>query len=164
MKKIGRKIDSFPITSNSPHFLDNRSQAEKMHCLMEDERAIKQYDVFFRQHYISGDSEAKDFKQQTEVEKIKQEFDNLVKTWVSDIKYKSIESQQINHDAFLRIIAIADKVLPSVFQEFSKRPFMAWLRVLPAITGQNIASEAKSFPEAVRLWIEWGKQNDYLPK
>lgn len=103
-------------------------------------------------------------KQNLAKEKTKHEFERLVKEWVSAIKYKSLESQQTNHDAFFRIIAIGGKVLPSVFEEFSKRPFVAWLRALPAIVGHDVASEAKSFPEAVELWKEWGKTNGYLPK
>ena len=93
---------------------------------------------------------------------LEQEFDGLIKIWVSAVKYKSLESQQINHPAFLRIIAIGEKVLPSVFAEFSKRPFMAWFKALPAIVGQDVASEAQTFPEAVELWIEWAKAHGYL--
>lgn len=95
---------------------------------------------------------------------VKSEFDTLVKAWASAIKYTSLESQQIKHPAFLRIVSMGEKALPLIFGEFSKRPFMAWLTALPAIVGKNIAAEAKSFPEAVGLWIEWGKENSYLSK
>jgi hypothetical protein len=157
MKKDTEKIHGFPAFQKSHHFSGKMTPEQLLRCDWEDRNAVKQY-------YIPPNVVAKEFKRQPESEKIKQEFENLVNEWVSAIKYKSLESQQINHGAFLRIIAIADKVLPSVFQEFTKRPFMAWLKALPAITGEDVASEAKSFPEAVKLWIEWAKENDYLPK
>ena len=93
---------------------------------------------------------------------IKSEFDTLVKVWTSTIKYQSLESQQIKHPAFLRIVSMGEKVLPYIFEEFSKRPFMAWFRALTAIVGQDIASEAKSFREAIELWLKWGKEKNYL--
>lgn len=95
---------------------------------------------------------------------IKQEFVDLLNTWVNAIKYQSLESQQIKHPAFLRIIAIGNNVLPYIFEEFSKRPFIAWFKALQAITGQDAGSEAKSFKDAVELWLEWGRENNYFLK
>lgn len=93
---------------------------------------------------------------------VKSEFDTLVKVWTSAIKYTSLESQQIKHPAFLRIVSMGEKILPLIFAEFSERPFMAWLSALEAIVGKNVASEAKSFREVVELWLKWGKEKRYL--
>jgi hypothetical protein len=157
MNKNFEKIHGFPIHQNSRHFTDKRSLEQLLRCEWEDRVAVNQF-------YVPPNLVAKDFVRQSPIERHKQEFACLIEEWVSAIKYKSLESQQINHPAFLRIIAIGEKVLPSVFEEFSKRPFMAWLKALSAIVGQDVASEAKSFPEAIKLWTEWGKESGYLPK
>lgn len=154
MKEVEPEI-KFSDCQKSHHFDSKGLSSLQARALIKDDiEATKQY-------YYAQTSRTK----QTPVDnQYKEEFERLVKEWVSAIRYKSIESQQVNHPAFFRIIAIGDKVKPSVFEEFSKRPFVAWLRALPAIIGVDIASEAENFPEAVRLWIEWGKENDYLPK
>lgn len=98
-------------------------------------------------------------------EQVKAEFNNLVKAWTSAIKFYSLEKQQIGHPAFIRIVALparSEKVIPLIFEEFSKRPFVAWLTALEAIFGENVASEAQSFREAVEKWLEWGKKKSYL--
>lgn len=169
MKKIDQKnkIHTMPILYKSHHFdASGLSLDDRMECLADDDRVINQYEPLLRQkqRFITEDTKAKNFPRKSEVETIKQEFDGLIKEWVSDIKHKSLESQQMNHPAFLRILVLSSKFLPFVFEEFSKRPFMAWFKALPAIVGQDVASEAKSFPEAVSLWKEWGKENGYLPK
>ena len=88
----------------------------------------------------------------------------MIDSWIDAIKYQSLESQQIKHPSFLRIIAIGNNILPYIFEEFSKRPFVAWLKALQAITGHDVASEAKNYKEAVELWLKWGRQNNYLKK
>lgn len=93
---------------------------------------------------------------------VKSEFDTLVKVWSSAIKFYSLERQQVSHPAFIRIVGMGEKVLPLIFEEFSKRPFIAWLTALEAIIGKNIASEAQSFRETVELWLKWGKDKGYL--
>lgn len=92
------------------------------------------------------------------------EFEKLVETWENAIKYQSLESQQIRHPAFLRIVAIGNKFLPQIFERFSRRPFLAWFRALEAITGEDPAATAESVEEAIENWKEWGRINNYLPK
>ena len=160
MKKHNQENQDFyglPFLFRGRHSEGNLSPEQRLKCDDEDRRSIQKY-------YIPVNLEAKEFVRTTKAEKTKQEFDDLIKEWVSAIKYKSLESQQINHPAFLRLIAIGDKVKPFIFEEFSKRPFVAWLKALPAIVGQDVASEANSFPEAIKLWLDWAKENDYLPK
>lgn len=165
MKESEGKIKGFTSRNKSRHFdSSGLSIMDAIRCLADDDDAVNQYRHLFRQkqHFITEDIKAKNSPKKSEA--LEQEFDKLIKEWVSAIKYKSLESQQINHPAFLRTIALGDKFLPFVFEEFSKRPFMAWLKALPAIVGCDVASEAKSFPEAVKLWKEWGKENGYLPQ
>lgn len=109
------------------------------------------------------DNQIVKFKTNSEVDKsLKSEFETLVKVWTNAIKYLSTEKQQKDHPAFLRIVGMGEKVLPFIFEEFSKKLFMAWLSALEAIVGKNIASEAKNFRQAVRVWLDWGKANGYL--
>lgn len=163
MKAVKEKIEGYICETQSRHNPIGISR-----LLKEELERGDAYYLATRRYYITESIKNEELQAATkdslEKEKIKQEFDSLIKEWISAVKYKSLESQQINHPAFLRIIAVSDKVLPFVFEEFSKRPFMAWLRALPAIVGQDVASEAKTFPEALKLWIEWGKENGYLPK
>jgi hypothetical protein len=93
---------------------------------------------------------------------LKSEFDGLVTRWINAIKYLSTEKQQKDHPAFLRIVGMGERALPFIFEEFSKRPFVAWLSALEAIVGKDITAETMSFREAVSCWLEWGKAKGYL--
>lgn len=103
----------------------------------------------------------KDTPQNCEAEKAKQEFNALVKTWFEETAHLSLVRQQIIHPSFLRIIGMGEDALPFVFREFEKIPMLAWLVALEAIVGEDMASDAKTHKDAVKIWLDWGKENAF---
>ena len=93
---------------------------------------------------------------------IKSEFENLVKIWKKATAHYSFIRQKIVHPAYLRIIGLGESAIPFILEELTKRPSSSWFPALEAISGKDVAHEAKSIDEAIQGWLNWGKQEQYL--
>ena len=93
---------------------------------------------------------------------IKSEFENLVKVWKKATLHNSFIRQKIVHPAYLRIVGMGEKAIPLILQELKERPSASWFPALEAISGDNAAQSAPNIEEAVKSWLNWGKQQSYL--
>ena len=48
-----------------------------------------------------------------------------------------------------------------ILRELQQRPD-AWFEALKVLTKTNPAIECKTFDEAVKAWLDWGKQKKYI--
>lgn len=157
MKRITAK--RYPFSLKGRHFPMDLPIWEMQHFEKEDAACLPTQLYFL-------ESQTEHFKpkskQELEAEKIRQEFENLVKVWKKATSRYSIIRQKIIHPAYLRIIGMSEKALPLILEELKQRPSGSWFPALEAITGENAASTAKSIEEAIHDWLNWGKEKQYL--
>ncbi|MDQ3635749.1 MAG: hypothetical protein M3405_14750 [Acidobacteriota bacterium] len=94
--------------------------------------------------------------------RIKKEFYYSYNKWFNEVAHLSLVKQQIAHKSFLKIIGMGEIALPFIFQEFKKQPMLALIEALEAIVGKDVASCATTHREAVRVWLEWGKEKHLI--
>lgn len=157
MKRIITK--GFPCSLKGRHFPTDLPIWEMRHFEKDDvtSMATQLYFVESQSEHFKPKS-----KQELETEKIKQEFETLVKVWIKATAHFSFVRQQIIHPSFLRIIGMGDKVLPLILEELKQRPIPSWFTALEAISGKDVASEATSIGEAALCWLKWGQSEGYL--
>ena len=163
MKEAKEKIKKYSCFSPSHHYRPNDIPQWQMEQFENDDAEY----VATRQHYII--ESIKDEKRQSltksivEVEKTKQEFATLAKTWKKATAHFSLVRQQITHISFLRIIALGEKVIPFILEELKREPMQGWFTALQAISNEdNIDLKASSYKEAIECWVNWGKDKGYL--
>lgn len=94
-------------------------------------------------------------------EETKRNFYRWYEEWFDEKAHLSIVKKQIAHKSFRKIIGMGEKALPFIFREFENVPMLAWLEALEAIAAEDVASKAKSFQEAIDLWLEWGQKRHF---
>lgn len=148
---------SYPKSRNCP-----RGKEELKAYLDDLDFATKYFDEELN-HIKSHKRETKTVSSETSaIDKTKQEFETLVKTWKKATSHFSYTTQRIIHPAHLRIIGMGEKALPLILQEMNNYPSGNWFTALEAISGFDAAKDAHNIREAIHLWLEWGKQNQYL--
>ncbi len=155
MRESEEKIKGFPCSSISHHKNPNDIPLWQLRQY-ENEDGLY---LAAREYYLAEDSTT---KQNTEAEKAKREFDVLVKEWKEATAHFSSERQQIGHLSFLKIAVLGKKALPLILDEFRREPIPGWLSILEAFAGNDVASNATTYKEAIECWINWGKANGYL--
>jgi hypothetical protein len=86
-------------------------------------------------------------------------FAELSVRWQRDSRDKSLTEIEA-HPAFIEMLRADQEVLPLVLKElFSERePFIGWLSLLTAITGEDPALGALDVRVAVRKWRVWARR------
>jgi len=91
------------------------------------------------------------------------EFYELATQWKAGTKYLSLTRDKSVHPAYQRIIGMGQKVIPLILNDLAVEP-RHWFWALTAITGVDPVppDQEGNIAEMRRLWLEWGKENDYI--
>ena len=89
------------------------------------------------------------------------EFHSLVKTWRKETQHFSSVRKMALHPAYRSIIGMGFDVLPYLFKELNRHPDH-WLVALNSITGEDPVAPKSTFEQAVKAWLDWGKEKGYL--
>jgi hypothetical protein len=84
------------------------------------------------------------------------EFTEQLSLWESQTKFLSSTTALITNPAYLRIIAMGERVLPYLLAELRDHPNY-WFWALEAITGRDPASTNDNFDTRVAKWLHWGE-------
>jgi hypothetical protein len=95
------------------------------------------------------------------VDKLEQEFNELAGQWYRETRMFSFIKQKAMHKAYQEIIGMGESALPYIFKELQKQKG-DWIWALNAITREDPAKGITNFREAVRSWLNWGKQHRYI--
>ncbi len=111
-----------------------------------------------RRVYISYCREAYE-DEKSEVEQI---FNGLAKTWREATGGYSLTYRRYVHPSYQAILTLGKDVVPFMLRELQTKPDR-WFEALKVLTGQNPAEKSKTFDDAVHCWLEWGKENGFIP-
>lgn len=91
-------------------------------------------------------------------------FDGLVKQWNAETMFMSSLSEQFEHPAYQRIIAMGAKAVPFILDEMRERP-NHWGYALSTITGSNpvAAEDEGKIDHVIAAWLDWGKRQHQYP-
>lgn len=65
------------------------------------------------------------------------------------------------HPAYLKIIGMGKDALPFIFKDLDARPD-DWIPALMSITEDNPVKPDDNFEQAVKAWLRWGREHNYL--
>jgi hypothetical protein len=91
-----------------------------------------------------------------------EKFQRLVRQWRKETRHLSSVKTISMNEAYQKIIGMGKAALPFILRDL-QRTRDHWLWALNAIADENPASNAKEFDESVEAWLEWGKNQGYLP-
>jgi hypothetical protein len=89
------------------------------------------------------------------------EFRKHVGQWRKDTQHTSSIKKMVGHPSYKWIIQKGRDVLPLLFRELNAHGDH-WLIALNAITGEDPVPAESTFEEAVKSWLEWGKEKGYV--
>ena len=89
-------------------------------------------------------------------------FQELAETWRRETGIMSFLERRLLHPAYQRIVGMGWPAVPLILAELERRPDH-WIWALQAITGEEPAKGAASFPDAVKAWLEWGRKRGLIP-
>jgi hypothetical protein len=92
---------------------------------------------------------------------LEQKFRRLVEQWHQETEHISSITKASMHPAYQRIIGMGHNAIPLLLRELQQNPDH-WFWALNAISEQDPARSEDTFDGAVRAWLKWGKENDYL--
>ena len=92
---------------------------------------------------------------------LEKEFDILAKQWREETAHLSVIFRKAMHPAYQRIIGMGEKAIPLILREMQERGGY-WFWALNAITGEDPAQPSASYKEAVRTWLNWGKEHGHI--
>jgi len=93
-------------------------------------------------------------------------FNGLAKEWIEATRSYSLNMRRYAHPTYQSLMHALGKedvkeVVPLILRELQQRPDV-WFEALKVLTKRNPASQAKTFDETVRAWLEWGKAEKYI--
>ncbi len=96
---------------------------------------------------------------------IQERFRRLADEWKEQSRYLSNTAQMAMLKPYQRIIGLGPAVVPLIIEELQREPDQ-WFWALESITEQNpVPPEAKGkVCLMAQAWIDWGKQQGYVPK
>lgn len=100
---------------------------------------------------------------QNKMEDLTTKFSHLAQSWHNDTAHLSSVHAMARHPAYQEIINMGPEVVPLILQEMQRKPDH-WFWALHAITGEDPAPKGSTVREATQAWINWGKNQDLLPK
>ena len=90
-------------------------------------------------------------------------FDRLFHRWISETAFSSSSTEPYMHPAYQQIIGLGQMALPLIFARLEPITARRWHWALYSITRYEIDSnEISSGEELCDLWLEWGRQNEYI--
>ena len=97
---------------------------------------------------------------------IKREFDLLAQRWRSETRHMSLAADKASDFSLHQIIGMGDKALPLILRELeSKTTDWFWaLRAIARGRAPQIPTEDQGkIRKIADIWIQWGKDNGFLP-
>jgi hypothetical protein len=93
-------------------------------------------------------------------------FKGLAKNWREATGGFSLNMRRYTHETYQVLIHTlkredAKDVVPLILRELQQRPDM-WFEALKTITQENPGKDSKTFDDAVRAWLNWGKVKRYI--
>jgi len=88
-------------------------------------------------------------------------FSELAQQWRRETAAYSVVHKKVLHPAYQRIIGMGPTAIPLILRELQREPGH-WFWALNAITGEDPATPASTFSEAVAAWMNWGREHGYL--
>lgn len=88
-------------------------------------------------------------------------FFNLARQWKDETGHYSVIGKRYRHPAYKAILELKEEAIPLILAELRRNPDR-WFDALEKLTGEDPASNAETFYEAVDDWIAWGIANEYL--
>ncbi len=88
-------------------------------------------------------------------------FKRLAEQWRKETRFISPVKRKVLHPAYQQIIGMGEVALPLILQDLEERP-ADWLWALRAIAGEDPASENGDFRQAIKAWVNWGKERGYI--
>lgn len=82
-------------------------------------------------------------------------FRELADQWKQATEDYSVIGKRYRHPAYKSILDMQHRAVPMILNELRREPDH-WFAALEQLTGKNPARQAKTFYEAVDLWIAWG--------
>ncbi len=90
-----------------------------------------------------------------------QRFRQLEDQWRAETRYLSSLSRISMHPAYQRIIGLGRNAVPLILRELQERGGH-WLWALHVLNDENPVPTDATFREAVRAWLDWGREQHYL--
>ncbi len=96
---------------------------------------------------------------------VEERFRRLATEWKEQSRYLSNTAQMAMLRPYQRIIGLGLPVVPLILEELNREPNQ-WFWALEAITEQNpVPPKAQGkVGMMAQAWIEWGKQQGFVPK
>jgi hypothetical protein len=96
---------------------------------------------------------------------VEERFRRLAREWKEQSRYLSNTAQMAMLQPYQRIIGLGLPVVPLILEELNREPNQ-WFWALEAITEQNpVPPEARGKVRMMaQAWLEWGKQQGFVPK
>jgi len=93
------------------------------------------------------------------------EFNRIASKIMEDTKYSSNVNDIVNHPEHKKLIEAGDIVIKYILQDIQKEP-EHWFLTLYLLTGEIVIKEEHRgiVPKMTEDWVNWGKENGYLPK
>lgn len=101
---------------------------------------------------------------ENELEKtIYDHFIELRDKWIEDTQFDSSFLVQINHPAYLEIIAMGDDIVPILLEDM-KLNRNHWFHALSEITNENpiLPEHAGNIEDMINDWINWGDSENLI--
>ena len=93
------------------------------------------------------------------------EFNRLASKIMEDTKYSSRAQDIVDHPDHQKILEGGELAIKYILQDIQKEP-AHWFMTLYLLTGEIVIKEEHRgiVPKMTEDWVNWGKENGYLPK
>lgn len=93
------------------------------------------------------------------------DFNRLASKLKEDFKYSSNMGAMVDHPAHKEIVEAGESVIKLILQDMQKDAWH-WFITLWLITGEVVIKEEHRgiVPKMIDDWLEWGRENGYIPK
>lgn len=97
--------------------------------------------------------------------RVQARFRRLVDLWRDETFFSSSVTNNLYHPAYLKIMAMGERVLPLILRELEDRGgqwFMALRHIVDEREYPDKPNDIGKPKELKEAWLEWGRQNNYL--
>ena len=88
-------------------------------------------------------------------------FGEHARRWRDETGGYSLTHRRYTHPSYRAILTLGKPAVPLILRELERQPDY-WFEALEALTGCDVAPDARTFDEAVASWVEWGKHEGHL--
>lgn len=89
-------------------------------------------------------------------------FKGLAKAWKEGTFGCSITTRRYAHSSYQAILVLGPDVVPFMLRELQERPDW-WFEALKALTKADPTKPTDNFNDAVKAWLNWGREQRLLP-